>query len=237
MKLRIFALALTAALGALAPLRAQAPAAATDSAAEEALHDRARLRIRAALREAMVAQGIAEPDALLLLTRLSPGTPVQVRLLEGTAPPAALAAVDSVIQNALAPWPDRYVNEWIRPDEPLDTSNTIVEEAPELRNRGSLGGALDRFVRMHPGLGMPGQVISVEVRAIASRNGTVPYVEVSRSSGIVEVDQQLMNIMRRMRVRPARLGNNLVDVWITVPVTVQFPFEPPPQSRDQGGPP
>ncbi len=236
MSLRVPALALTLVLSAAAPLCAQVPAA--DTAAENARQRAARLRIRTAFREAMAAQGIATSDALLLLTRPQRGTPVQVRVLEGTVPPPVLAALDSVVQNQVGAWSTPTVNEMLRPEEELDFSDSVTVVLPDLRNRGTLAMSLTRYLERHPELGLPGQMISLEVHALVSRTGAVPHVEMMRSSGKVQIDQEVMAILRRMRVRPARVGNRPVDVWISLPVVMEIPKPASPQpSRDASGRP
>lgn len=230
MNLRVPTLALTLAVGAVAPLRAQDPETRTaQTAADSALRHNAGVRMRAAFRQAMAAQGITNPDALLLVTRVQRDMPVQLRVLEGTVPPPVLAALDSVVQNQVGPWPDAYVNTMLRPEEPMEVSDTASEVAPDLRNRGFLGGQLTRYLRDHPEVGPPGMRIDMRVRALVSRTGGIPYVELTRSSGKVQVDEEVMRIVRRMRVRPARVGGRPVDVWITLPVTLEIP-EPLPQN-------
>lgn len=234
MNFRIPALALTLVLSAAAPLCAQVPAA--DTAAENARQRAARLRIRTAFREAMAAQGIATSDALLLLTRPQRGTPVQVRVLEGTVPPPVLAALDSVVQNQVGPWSTPYVNMMLRPGEELEFGDSATVVRPDLRNRGYLTTQLSRYLERNPEVGVPGQRIDMAVRALVSRTGAIPYVELTRSSGRLQIDQEVMAIVRRMRVRPARIGNHPVDVWVSLPVALQIPQQLPSQSQP-GRPP
>lgn len=236
MNFRVPALALAIAFAAAAsPLCAQA--AATDTAAETAQQDSARQRIQRVFRQVMTSHGISNSDALVMVTRPR-GAPFAVRVLEGTVPPPALAALDSVVKAEAVHWPDGRLPPYMLRPEEEDISDTTTVNAPEVRNRGSLAFALTRYLQRHPELGVPGHLINLEVRGLVSRTGTIPYVEMTRSSGKVQIDEEVMAIVRRMRVRPARVGNRPVDVWISLPVTLQIPEPAPPEpNRDASGRP
>ncbi|HEU4561740.1 MAG TPA: energy transducer TonB [Longimicrobium sp.] len=227
MSLRVSALALTLLMGAAAPLHAQVPA--TRTSADSALRQNSDRRIRTAFREAMAAHGIANPDALLLLTRGQPGSRVEIQVLEGTVPQPVLAALDSVVQNQIGPWPDPYLTTTLRPEPPREADELIRVTPPELRNRGFISEQLGRYLARNPEVGIPGQRIDMRVRALVSRTGAIPYVELTQSSGRLQIDQEVMRIVRQMQGRPARIGDTPVDIWITVPVTLQPPRQLPPQ--------
>jgi hypothetical protein len=236
MNFRVPALALALAFGAVAPAAAQV--ATTDTAAETAQQDSAHQRIRSVFRQAMASHGISNSDALVMVTRPR-GAPFAVRVLEGTVPPAALAALDSVVKAEAAHWPDGRLSLYtLRPEEEEAFDDTVTVIAPEVRNRGSLVFALTRYLQQHPELGVPGQLINLEVRGLVSRTGMIPYVEMSRSSGKVQIDEEVMAIVRRMRVRPGHVGNRPVDVWISLPIMLEIPEPAPPQPlRDATGRP
>jgi TonB family protein len=236
MNFRVPALALAIAFAAASPLCAQV--ATTDTAAETAQQDSARQRIRSVFRQVMASHGISNSDALVMVTRPR-DAPFVVRVLEGTVPPPALAVLDSVVKAEAVHWPDgRLLVHTLRPEEEEGFDDTVTVNAPEVRNRGSLVFALTRYLQQHPELGVPGQLINLEVRGLVSRTGKIPYVEMSRSSGKVQIDEEVMAIVRRMRVRPARVSNRPVDMWISLPVTLQIPEPAPPQpNRDASGRP
>ncbi|HEX9938628.1 MAG TPA: energy transducer TonB [Longimicrobium sp.] len=235
MNFRVPALALAIALAAAAPLSAQL--ASTGTAGETAQQDSARQRIRSVFRQVMASHGISNSDALVMVTQPR-GAPFAVRVLEGTVPPSALAALDSVVKAEAAHWPDGRLPPYaLRPEEEEGFDDTVTVIAPELR-RGSPVFALTRYLQRHPELGVPRQLINLEVRGLVSRTGVIAYVEMSRSSGKVQIDEELMAIVRRMRMIPARVSNRPVDVWFSLPVTLEFPEPAQPQpNRDASGQP
>jgi len=60
------------------------------------------LQLENEFRASMVAHGVARPDALVMLTRVARGNPVQLHVLEGEVPPLVLAALDVQAQARLA---------------------------------------------------------------------------------------------------------------------------------------
>lgn len=56
------------------------------------------------------------------------------------------------------------------------------------------------------------------LRVLVSDKGTVDEVEVTKSSGMPELDSAAVKGIRETRFRPARQGKKRVAAWATVPV-------------------
>jgi len=216
------ALALAFAAAAI-PLRAQA----VDTVAIDSAQRASIVHLRREFRARMIAHGIADPDALLLVSGTQSGAPVQVRVLEGTVPPGVLAALDTMIQ-AMPARPGSRVESLLRPEEDTEPGFDSSGTPPDARNTGQISRALNRFMRDHPEVGVPGQLFQGAVRMVLTRNGNIPYAQVERSTGSVRVDEGVMAAVKKIRIRPAMSNGKPVDMWVIVPVMLEVPPEAPP---------
>jgi len=222
------ALALAFAAAVAVPLRAQATAA--DTAAMDSATAAARARLQRGFRAAMIAHGIAHPDALLLLSRNQAGG-TRVQVLEGVVPAAVQAVLDTMVQSF--PWQrGARPHALLRPEEYTEPGSASDEVPPDVRNNAQLSRVLSRFLSGHPEVGVPGQRFNGALSLVLTRNGTIPYAQVERSTGNVRLDEGIMSAVKRIRIRPGTSGGKPVDTWILLPVQFEILPEAPPPTDD-----
>lgn len=212
---------LPAAILLAAPHALAAQAAAADAAHADTAYARFRGQIRAALGDA----GVADPHGLLLVEGLRGSGELQIRLLEGDLPDAALMRVYERLHARPGLWPTDTLRALVRVDEDafLDLAEIRPEDAPAAQNLDDVLHSVRRFGETHPTLGRGGDAFTARVETVVSRGGTVVFAMVRESSGLPEVDDFAAQTAMALRFRPAHVGNTPVDMWMSLPVTVRVP--------------
>jgi len=179
-------------------------------------------RLRAQVLAALADAGVASPRGLLLVEGIRPTGELQIRVLEGDLPDAALLRVYQRLHDRPGTWPADTIRALVRVDDDAFTGALAVgaEDGPELVNAGELAGELRRFAAAHPPADTAAPPRSARVETVISRAGAVVFAMVRRSSGDAEADQFAARIAMSMRFSPAHVGAAPVDVWASLPVTV-----------------
>ncbi len=102
----------------------------------------------------------------------------------------------------------------------LDPVFTPMTVRPEILNRGEVQRAMRReYPPRYRDAGIGGRVV---VMALISETGQVLDKTVCRSSGRGELDAAAFKVADVYQFTPARNGNELVRVWIELPITFQI---------------
>jgi TonB family protein len=96
---------------------------------------------------------------------------------------------------------------------------TPFTQAPELRNRDTVGEALvEEYPRLLRDAGVGGQVL---VHVLIDEGGVVRQVEVAEGSGHPALDAAALRVARVMEFSGARNRDEAVPVWVQLPITFQ----------------
>ena len=223
---RITIPALVAVLAALQPLaaHAQQPAAA-DSARRDSAQQALYRAFRHEMYDSLAAAGVDEnTHGLLMVEGRRAGPELQVRVLEGELPDSTLQRFYNAVAGRAAGWPRDTLHLLMRldVDRPGDDPQGR-EHLPGLRNRSEIADAMSRWVSAHRTVGSRAATFRLTLKMVVSRAGEAVFVELAPSSGNQEVDTFMAGLARRMKFDPARIGDQRVDVWVTLPMTVVLP--------------
>jgi TonB family protein len=167
----------------------------------------------------------------------STGAVDTVRAMLDPLPASYAAPVAAAIRARLRPQaPSRSpVRTWIRavagPQARVDRPR-LHENQPQLLNRSAITQQLSwaaaaqqqRVGRFPPG----GYEARVRFRVLADGTPQAQGVSVTQSSGDVDVDREAVDVVQRMRFRPATVEGVPVNVWVELPIRfqVQAPRRP-----------
>jgi TonB family protein len=103
---------------------------------------------------------------------------------------------------------------------------SLVEEQPELINRGAVSAALTREYPRN--MRAKGQAGTVTLRFRVLEDGTVDRATVLvQQLTHPDFAEAAVRVVNTMRFRPARLRRMPVPVWVTLPVTFRLQMGPP----------
>jgi TonB family protein len=145
-------------------------------------------------------------------------------LLRRTSPPQTWAAVDPG-RRAVFDAECAYLLGGFAARLPRSYDARMVEEAPELTNRGAVSAALSR--EYPRGLRAMGQTGTVTLRFRVLEDGRVdrPTIEVEHFTH-PDFAQAAVRVVYAMRFRPAKIRHVPVQVWVSLPVTFQLAYGP-----------
>jgi TonB family protein len=235
-----FRIMLCAGFLAAAPAVAQAPATDCPAAVSEelmraqpvaernggAMAAAIRDSVRTTLWQAARAAGVARPEGIVF-ARMARGSG-EVRVWSYGSSLSEAVARDAVRQRAalLACWPepDREVFFHVRLDSLPVRARGEVARMPELLTAREFAADMARISRRATSDPLQrSQRVTVEMRMLVSRDGTVAFAELVRGTTRGEVDRAVLEAAQRMRFRPAAArGGESVDVWVEQPVEVQI---------------
>lgn len=238
---RILALLLVAAVAAPAALEAQGSEWRRSSACTRERHreprrrpaevrrDSLRAHVQAAIRDDIVRgagqAGLAAEGLVLVQYDQRTGAG-KIWPAQGAVTPAVLAGVYERAQPLLAAYPVERAERGdvvlhVRLDSlPMETprvGDVVLECRPDVTNAGEVRRMIEDFAQQGPSAS-PRPAM---VRALVARDGEVVFVELSRSSGNVRVDDFALELFDRMRFAPASIDGVPVDVWVQQPVEVR----------------
>lgn len=228
--MRIVAATLAAALACAA-----VPAVLSAQEREPADPPLAALLDSAALHQALLAAPAApsERATVFRVYRVAADSAVEVIAHWRNAPREYVDAVEPLIHSSLrSPGPATPYYVALRVEggpAPRIRMVELVEQRPELENSRDMTRILTSFarsyVRRDPSLS--GQQRVLTFRARVGEDGTISEARLERGTGSTALDAEAMNVSRRMRFRPAKIGDEPVAVWITLPITLMFPIHDP----------
>lgn len=95
-----------------------------------------------------------------------------------------------------------------------------VEELPRLRNlsgvQRDLVAAVERVLRVVPAL--HGRTLTRRVAMVVGTDGVPVSARLVESTGVAELDREMIFVANRMRFRPARLNGSPVPVRVQLPI-------------------
>jgi TonB family protein len=122
-----------------------------------------------------------------------------------------------------------------RPGQRLDEAPTFTPMTvrPVLRNVEAVTRALqDRYPPLLRDAGIGG---TTHVWFFITRDGSVGRTQMSRSSGYAALDSAALSVARLMEFTPARDRDEVVPVWVEIPIVFSPPLQPsraePPPAR------
>lgn len=82
-------------------------------------------------------------------------------------------------------------------------------------------------IRAWPRNGTPGEsrYVMLTLVMLVTREGDVAYAVLRGSGGNDNVDREIVQVGRRLRFRPATVGNVPVDAWVEQPVSMELRYE------------
>ena len=174
------------------------------------------------------AESFASATDVLKVISLPPivEVPPPPETISRPATPVMSVAIDRDITTAPTTFDDNPVKELPPPptnDRTVDPSAnpvfTPMTVEPELKNRREVEAALMRqYPPMLRNAGIGGTVV---VWFFISEEGQVLDRRVARSSGHTQLDEAALQVAEVFRVSPALNRENIVQVWIEIPLTFQ----------------
>lgn len=201
------------------------------------LDSAALVRAAAELPEAELPRGV---PPIFVVTFDSTGTASEVKPLSDRMPASYAEPVMAALRASVRPQAPfaRPHLVWVRvvtgPQARVDTPQ-MVETQPMLVNRGEVARAVDRATAQHTRRlqSMPIRRYVVTVKFRIQTDGTPDHASatVLHSSGDSRLDAASLDVVPRMRFRPATIEGMPVRVWVTVPITFEIPAERPRSTR------
>lgn len=183
-----------------------------------------RQQLRLALDSIARAHGAAEPSGILYVDVDSMRQGKLFFIESNLSPEATEAATARVGEYLTALQSGRAYQALVR------LGADYVAPAPGKRScapspQSNLGGLLFEMMERHPRARRYTERVkrNAVIRAVVSRDGTVPYVEVVQPTGDAWVDAQLPAVIQRMRFAPATLDGVPYDVRFRFSVQVNVP--------------
>lgn len=180
--------------------------------------------LRAAVRGAARAAGVAEPAGIVFAQMRDRGDDVvRVWSYRSNVADAVSQSVISGQRPLLACWPEREVFVTLRLDSLAVTNAFDVESGPALLSAREFAADLQRISRRRSSDPVNGtRLVVVNVRMLVTREGTVAHAEVARRTTSADIERAVLEAVQRMRFRPAMLqGGEPVDAWVEQPIEVQ----------------
>lgn len=127
--------------------------------------------------------------------------------------PVAPALVEPSVHSETAPAPTEASDETVA----AQPTFTAFTEAPRFANPDEIKKALEtEYPPLLRGAGVGG---TARVRVFVDTNGTVANAKLHEGSGHEALDQAALRVAKAFRFTPARNRDEVVAVWITLPVT------------------
>ncbi|HEU4557426.1 MAG TPA: TonB family protein [Longimicrobium sp.] len=96
----------------------------------------------------------------------------------------------------------------------------LAERGPVLINHHDIMRMMSEVARRHPGRGPV--LTQYQTRILADGTPDSPTIEVVRSSGNAALDAAVMQVLGRMRFRPATIDGTPVKSWVWMPTVLRF---------------
>ncbi len=179
-----------------------------------------------AIRSALQAAGVSEPEGLVIVTAEQGGAAPVIRAFGVNFPTAVLDAAAPVLVERMKGLPERQggrVASVLR----LDTTALPAARAdgrrrecrPALLNRDLIASELQNWAsstRDAEHIARPALV-----GLAVARDGSVVYSEIARSSGSEPLDRVALELASRLHFRAASLDGATRDVWAVLPIHIR----------------
>lgn len=195
--------------------------------AEDALvHRTVHQAQRGAIRSALAAVGVSDPQGIVIVTTERGGAAPVIRTVGANFPPAMLDAAAPVLFERMKELPERQgarVASVLRLDTtalpPARADGRRRDCKPRLLNRDLVVNELQQWASSSPeSERVPRAVL---VGFAISRDGRVVYAEIVRSSGREAVDRFAHDLVARLVFSAATLDGVPRDVWAVLPIEVR----------------
>ncbi|HEU4884625.1 MAG TPA: TonB family protein [Longimicrobium sp.] len=226
-------LPLVLALSLAAPAAAQDGCSATSRSparrrpaevARETLRSAIKDSIRTELLDVARTAGVAQPAGIVFaqLDRRG-GTASRVWSFRSNVADSLSSAVIARHAPLLARWPDRDRLMHFRLDRVDIPDSIAVECMPRVLNGAEFQGEMTRIVMNQAVVSPLTRQITMRVRMLVTRDGEVAYADLTRRSGRVGMDEEVLQAAQRLRFRPARVDEHPVEVWVEQPIVLATP--------------
>jgi TonB family protein len=204
---------------------------------DEVRRDSIELRVLGELRELInrhaATSGVEAPQGVLVFRAPRGGVAAALVGYRANLPDSVLARIEQDAAVALGEWPGAsrpYVN--MRVDSAYvpkpAVGDTLTTCRPELLHRELVANALRDFLEANPRVNRARTQQAV-VHFYLTREGTVLAPYIHRSSGNAQLDQFAVDLVPRLLFRVAEYNGVPVDVWNSIPITIQRPPPEPPR--------
>lgn len=208
--------------------------------ARDSLHAEIHEELRAEVRRAAVAAGIAEPGGYLALQHDRRTGRATHRLLRGNVPERVIADAHRRMAARLSesPKPEAvlFFGMRLEPDpSEIAAERSIIVCEPELLNVRTLQGRLGSVLERTAPQGNP--PMSTILRMMVTRDGEVAYAYLEQPTGNVSLDSEIVRrVAPSLRFAPARVNEYALDGWVRLPITFPAREPPPPPQTPQTEP-
>lgn len=175
------------------------------------------------LREAARSAGIAAPRGIVFAEVGSGRARARVWSYRSNVPDQLSSAVMERHREQLSRWTERNGLLNLRLDPPAAPDSATVECMPVLVNADELARELRRISA--PPSSTPGatRTVSLRVTMLVTREGEVAHAALDPSTADRDLDRALLQVVRRLRFRPAAIQNVPLDVWVEQSVSLELP--------------